>query len=245
MRKLVFFITLLCNVALAMGQNNYQRILSEGKSWVCATVSAYNRTDTIGSFCLQVGSDTIVNNRRCTKVLFNNKLWEVVGHDSVMVAYEEDGKVYRLDSDGKIDMLLDVGLHNGESIDDCTTVLKEYYITVNGVKRKRLMIDSGVDHTDGEWLYYVVEGIGANKDEFLESGFTHTSGQYNCIKACYENGICVFSNKDFTCEDSTGIPVIESKVNTTDKCFDLSGRCIVAGSTKGIYIRNRCKFLCH
>ena len=98
------------------------------------------------------------------------------------------------------------------------------YITIDGQQLKRLMIDSGVDHANGEWLYYVVEGIGASKDEFISSGLRR-DGEYNCIVSCHEDGRCTFRAADFSAGSVTGISRPQADRQGKDaSVYDLSGR---------------------
>ena len=125
-------------------------VLSEGKSWEVATISwdyenFPNSNDTTGYYTVYVCGDTIVNNLTCKKI-------EIVPKGNqksskTAVAYEKDGKVWNVNSNGEMVLIFDIGLHQYDEVDD-GYVLKEDFISVNGFNRKRLLIDSGIDSDD-------------------------------------------------------------------------------------------------
>ena len=86
------------------------------------------------------------------------------------------------------------------------------------------MIDSGVDHSDGEYLYYMVEGIGISKDEFVNMGLTDETIYFHRLIACYDNGKCVFSAADFLKEGTNGLNMPKVNCPKNDQIYDLQGR---------------------
>ena len=172
--------------------HEYLPVLSEGKSWQVATYND-DPNDIIKVYSVSVGGDTIVNNLTCKKI-------DVVPKDSHMataspVAYEENGKVWKVEENGQMVLIFDVGLHLNEQFNGVAHVVGEDVISVNGVSRKRLLIDSGCDCVN--YMYYVVEGVGISLDEcvmYLGVG----NGSHPCrMVSCSENGETIFTYNDF------------------------------------------------
>lgn len=184
-------------------------------------MSSSERSDTTGRFTVAVAGDTIVGGAVCRKLQVT-----YVGAPSpaiTIAAREENGPLYRVDRGGEPVLLADMSIDEGSPV-EAGSVLKADYITIDGRRLKRLTIDSGVDHGDGEWLYYVVEGIGASKDEFISSGLRH-DGEYNCIVSCHEDGRCTFRAADFAAGSTTGISRPQACRQGKDSpAYDLSGR---------------------
>ncbi len=173
--------------------HEYLPVLSEGKSWEVATVKTDSPSDTTGVYDIYVAGDTLVNNLTCKKIAIvpkNNQKSSMTA-----VAYEENGKVWKMTEDGTKELLFDMGLDVNESF-DAGYVLESDIITLNGVSRKRLVIDSGADCDD--YLFYVVEGIGISSDKWLipRLGIADV-GEFCTMLSCSENGETVFIDKDF------------------------------------------------
>ena len=103
-------------------------------------------------------------------------------------------------------------------------MLKEDYIVINGIKRKCLMIDSGVDHANGEYIYYMVEGIGLSKDEFVNMGLIDDNIYFHRLIACYDNGKCIFSAADFPKEGTSGLTTPRVIRLDDNALYDIQGR---------------------
>lgn len=189
---------------LLFGQTSFMPVFSEGKSWEVATISwdyenFPNSNDTTGYYTISVCGDTIVNNLMCKKI-------EIVAKGApksskTAVACERDGKVWKVNSDGELRLIFNIGLHQYDEVDD-GYVLKEDFISVNGFNRKRLLIDSGVDRDD--YCYYVVEGIGISSDKWLLGILgIGNENEYSCMISCSDNGEIIFTNKDFSIPPNT------------------------------------------
>ena len=208
MKKIIFTLLgmLMITSASAASQPTFIPILSEGKSW---QVAAYNDdpNDIIKVYSVSVGGDTIVNNLTCKKI-------DVVPKDSHMataspVAYEENGKVWKVEENGQMVLIFDVGLHLNEQFNGVAHVVGEDFVCVNGVSRKRLTIDSGCDCVN--YMYYVVEGVGISLDEcvmYLGVG----NGSHPCrMVSCSENGETIFTYEDFSKQDDY-VPLVREGV---------------------------------
>jgi hypothetical protein len=189
--------------ASADAQTTFLPVLTEGKSWQVATYND-DPNNIIKVYSVSVGGDTIVNNLTCKKI-------DVVPKDSHMttaspVAYEENGKVWKVEENGQMVLIFDVGLHLNEQFSGVAHVVGEDTICVNGVSRKRLKIDSGCDCIN--YMYYVVEGIGISLDEcvmYLGVG----NGSHPCrMVSCSENGETIFTYEDFMAP-ATAIATVE------------------------------------
>ncbi len=186
-------------------------VLSEGKSWEVTTISwdyenFPNSNDTTGYYAVSVCGDTIVNNLTCKKI-------EIVPKGNqksskTAVAYEKDGKVWNVNSNGEMVLIFDIGLHQYDEV-DAGYVVKEDYISVNGFNRKRLLIDSGIDSDD--YSYYVVEGIGISSDKWVSKLGIGNENEYTIMLSCSENGEIVFTKEDFSKQDDY-VPLVREGV---------------------------------
>ena len=213
MKKIIFtFLGLLMMTsASAASQTTFMPVLSEGKSWEVATISwdyenFPNSNDTTGYYTVSICGDTIVNNLTCKKI-------EIVAKDNqkspkTSVAYEKDGKVWNVNSEGEMKLIFDIGLHQYDEV-DAGYVLKEDYISVNGFNRKRLLIDSGIDSDD--YCYYVVEGIGISSDKWVSNLVVGNENEYTIMLSCSENGEIVFTKEDFSKQDDY-VPLVREGV---------------------------------
>ncbi len=213
MKKIIFTLLglLMITSASAASQTTFVPVLSEGKSWEVATISwdyenFPNSNDTTGYYAVSVCGDTIVNNLTCKKI-------EIVPNGNqksskTAVAYEKDGKVWNVNSNGEMVLIFDIGLHQNEEV-DAGYVLKEDFISVNGFNRKRLLIDSGIDSDD--YSYYVVEGIGISSDKWVSKLGIGNENEYTIMLSCSENGEIVFTKEDFSKQDDY-VPLVREGV---------------------------------
>ena len=182
------------------GQATFKPVLTDGKSWKVARLSeilnSTEEIDTVDYYTISVLGDTVVNNRTCKKIEIVSQNNQNVSQTAV--AYEENGKVWNVKDDGEMELLFDIGLHQYEEI-GAGFVVEENHIYVNGVDRKRLYIDSGVDANTNNYenlYFYIVEGIGVSNNFWLGG---QTGGIGPCVMlSCSENGETIFTSKDFT-----------------------------------------------
>ena len=213
MKKIIFSLLglLMMTSASAASQTTFMPVLSEGKSWEVTTISwdyenFPNSNDTTGYYAVSVCGDTIVNNLTCKKI-------EIVPKGNqksskTAVAYEKDGKVWNVNSNGEMVLIFDIGLHQYDEV-DAGYVVKEDYISVNGFNRKRLLIDSGIDSYD--YCYYVVEGIGISSDKWVSNLVVGNENEYTIMLSCSENGEIVFTKEDFSKQDDY-VPLVREGV---------------------------------
>lgn len=86
------------------------------------------------------------------------------------------------------------------------------------------MIDSGIDHANGEYIYYMVEGIGLSKDEFVNMGLIDDNIYFHRLIACYDNGKCIFSATDFPKEGTSGLTTALVIRQDYNALYDIQGR---------------------
>ena len=189
-RKLLSF--LLCMFAMVSTAQTYMPVLSEGKVWRYATVNRYERTDTTGYYNVTVSGDPIVNHFVCKKILVQNE--NGLYPCQTFVAYEDGGKVYKV-KDNVFTLLFDIGLQKGDYIDNLAQVVAENITTINGMRRRVIVIDSMVDHSGGECYYHIIEGIGVSKDEFIPNFKLGNDDEFCALVSCTDKGTIIISEE--------------------------------------------------
>lgn len=216
----------------------YQPVLADGRVWKLSYAYRNNWQDMPDAYMtLAVDGDSIVAGRKCRKLLVDYRNAAAVVYPKYIVAYENNGCVYRIDEDGKEHLVMNMNLHKGDAVGDVQTILAEDVVVIDGVRRKRLMVDSGFDHPDGEYIYYMVEGIGMSKDEFVNLGLRDGNIYFHRLTACYEHGKCIFSASDFLKEGTDGLHTPSMVCPTDDTAYDVQGRrrsCMMSGK---VFIR--------
>lgn len=230
----------------ASSSQTYLPVLVEGRLWKLSYAEGGIPPNIIPDayMTITVDGDSIVNGKTCKKLLVDYSRLIPVVYPQYIVAYEKDGRVYRIDEDGKEHLVMDINPHRGDLIYiedewECTVVIEDFVI-VDGMRRKRLVIDSHVDNGKEECVYYMVEGIGLNKDEFVDMGLRgyDWNRYHHRLLACYDNGKCIFSAEDFTRDINTGITNSPKAVDTDAHLYDMQGK-KRSNITKGeIYIHN-------
>ena len=262
---LLLLLTALLPSAQGNAQTSYLPVLEDGKVWKCAVVNRDygidHQRDTLGYYRVAVDGDTLVGDRTCRKILVQD--WATRQFVSSFAAYEENGKVYQV-NDGQLDAFFDMGLSLFDTTFFPATPVVVDSVNVGGVQRKRIVMDSGVDHLVTDDLYFtLVEGIGISQDEFVyashEDGTdVHVGvapeGTLCCMLECYKDGKLLFTRKDFKApavKRYTGKPLLqEGKVWYTrnvhyfigEKAFQerIAGDSIVDGvAYKKLYEGNR------
>lgn len=207
------------------GCQAYQPVLTEGKMWKLSYSYRDSREDIPDAYMtITVDGDSIVDGKVCKKLLIDYRNLAEVVYPKYIVAYESNGRVYRIDKDGESHLVMDMGFHKGDVFDDINVVLKEDYIVINGIRRKCLMIDSGIDHANGEYIYYMVEGIGLSKDEFVSLGLIDENIYFHRLLACYDNGKCIFSAADLDNKGTNGMTYPKIVLPAENSMYDLQGR---------------------
>ena len=219
--------------AMVSVAQTYVPVLSEGKVWRYATVNRYERTDTTGCYKIMVSGDTIVNHFVCKKILVQNENGQ---HPvQTFVAYETDGKVYKV-TDNDFTLLFDIGLQKGDYIDNLAQVVAENITTINGMRRKVIVIDSMVDHSGGECYYHIIEGIGVSKDEFIPNFKLGNDDEFCALVSCTDDGFVI--SEEYLRDILTGIKSPTFTNRKDDAYYDLNGIKILIPQKGYLYICN-------
>lgn len=226
----------------------YLPVLVEGRMWKLSYADGNALPNIPDAYVtITVSGDSIVNGKICKKLLVDYSQSVPAVYPQYIVAYEKDGRVYKIDKDGKENLVIDINLHEGDAFSNGEfaelneqfeyIVGAEDFVIVDGVKRKRLWIDTLIDHC--EYIFYMVEGIGLNTDEFVNMGLIDADNVYfHRLLACYDNGKCIFSAEDFTRDINTGITNSPKAIDTDALLYDMQGK-KRNNITKGeIYIHN-------
>ncbi len=245
MKKIILLaIMLYFSTATIFSQEAYKTLLTEGKVWKLSYTYRDSKQDIPDAYMtITVDGDSIVDGKACKKLLVDYRILVSAVYPKYIVAYEKGGKLYMIDENGEDHLIMDMSLHEGDAIDDVQTVVKEDYVDIGGIRRKRLMIDSGVDHINGEYLYYMVEGVGLSKDEFVFTGLIDENIYFHRLLACYDDGKCIFSTADFYKGGTSGMTYPRIISPTDNSIYDLQGRKrsnIIKGE---IFIKNGKKYI--
>ena len=132
-------------------------------------------------------------------------------------------------------------------------------ITVNGTDFRRLTfysktIDGGtagmistIEDGSDVWHEIWIEGVGSELTG-IETPVHEKpldAKEYTRFVSCYENGLCIFTAKDFVTRSltsTTASPMVNGKWSNSKwsngQCFDLAGRRLAAPPAKGVYIKD-------
>lgn len=234
MKRVISLITLLL-LCMNIGAQNketseYKPLLTNGKVWKVLIKK---------DFCpdayemIRVSGDTIVNGRTCKRIVVETDTY-VLNY----AAYEENQKVYCYYHDTtETKLMLDFGLEKGDVVYAGNTCVTDVdYITVNGIKRKRITID---DHRNR--IIYFVEGIGLNFEFWMDPSFAYPDNEQRYMVECYDNGLLIFSQSDFAGTNS--IDTISTDDTVDYAKYSLTGIRIDGKDTGRIYIKNGKKYL--
>lgn len=222
----------------------YLPVLVDGRTWKLSYTYRDTGEDLPNTYMtITVDGDSVVYGKKCKKLLVDYPTLVSAVYPQYIVAYESNGKVYRIDEEGEEYLVMDMNFHTGDVFEDVNVVLKEDYMMIGGKRHKWLMIDSGIDHVNGEYLYYEVEGVGLSKDEFVNMGLIDENTYFHRLIACYDNGKCIFSAADFLKNGTSGLTTPPITKLKDDTMYDIQGRkCndIIKGK---IFIQNGKKYI--
>lgn len=219
MKKVLFLIIALTS-CLSVSAQDYKNILTEGKRWK-VLVRHWPHEDMYLDF--RVSGDTIVDGRNCKRITNDQ------GTTHTFAAYEEDRKLYYMDS-GKPSLLLDMAVKTGDDVlgygEGGNTTVDE--ITVKGVNRKRIVIES-----PGNETVCWVEGIGSNIDKWIY-GPEKVIGMTSYLIECYDNDELIFSQSDFGVTLGVNAATQDRKKDGT--MYSISGMKLKEAPANGMYI---------
>lgn len=256
MKRILFAIVPLIAIIAAKAE-----ILEEGKVWIYEVrdITQIWERDSTGNFITHymvdtVDGDTIIDNRKCTRIrhenLYDEKPWWSDEEVFWTYEYEEGGRVYRYDESGigsssGFKLLMDFNLQVGDSV-TITYEKQEWKSVVYEINEipvghvawgKRLWIEddfSGV-HC---WVEHV--GLFDDRGEYLYN-FEKT-GATRQLRKCYKDGELIFSyNEDIVSND--GINDVTTDSEESAPIYDLMGLRVEHPQRGGLYIRGGKKFI--
>lgn len=213
----------------------YKETLTNGKTW---KLLVYSYTSNLGYLTYKVSGDTIVKDKTCKRIQVVEQY--IPDQESVtfrnIAAYEENGKIYSYE-EGKSSLLIDFNRELGDGLygndKGSFKVTAVDYISVNGETRKRILFENA-----GNNPVCYVEGIGANRDVFMDEEAEYCSVEKYLLE-CYDNDRLIFSMADF------GVPqpwflsvgsVMKDGKGVTGKKYSINGVELGEEPVKGIYI---------
>ena len=237
-------IMLFFSTANIFSQETYKSLLTEGKMWKLSYSYRDSRQDVPDAYMtITVDGDSIVDGNTCKKLLVDYRSLAEAVYPKYIVAYESNGRVYRIDDNGESHLVMDMSLRKGDVFNDINVVLKEDYVVIKGIRRKLLMIDSGVDHINSEYIYYMIEGVGLSNDEFVSMGLIDENTYFHRLLACYDNGQCIFSAADLDNEGTNGLTYPKAALPAENSIYDLQGRTRRTIMKGEIFIRDGGKYI--
>ena len=258
MRIIIFVILFV--VSFAAKANDNSTMLSEGREWIykellpdyeSMTEEQINNGEvpyTTSFHSLFVGKTVLFEGKECHEILHRkDDAEQLFGY-----AYEEGGKIffYALYADDVEGFSQPINY-----IKNQWQVLYDFSVTVGMASEmvwlwssfclaeKDIISVNGYQYTRQIWkskdnsISLIVEGIGC------ETGFLYienitTNGASTQFVECRDNGVCIFSNKDFNAASVTENVRLAIYSTYRHDLFDLQGRRLNGKPTKGVYIEN-------
>jgi len=266
LRILLMLVTILSlQTVSAQSGDDYRPFLKEGKVWNCCMHEHYTEHEDqkiVSSgwqtvyYSLTLSGDSIVNGTTYHKmhgkplsiVRKDNegKIFSIPATDMVALwpeLWREEGKKVYGYIWNKEQLYYDfsVGLGSVIVIDDATTTVTSVdTVTANSQQFRRFELEPF-----GGYEPIWVEGVGHIGGPFMSTMFMVNDGRSYELLSCYEDGKCIFTQKDFCSEP--GVDQIEDLSPALSKregaIFDLQGRRLSAIPAKGLYIKNGKKFV--
>lgn len=244
----VFTAIMACSVANAQKTLPF---LTEGKEWHCIYEVNHKGNHSIRDkwpYTVTVGGDTIIDGTTYKKILKQYTDPAYMKDPIVYFAYEKEGEVFFRDFDSKVAKLIDrsilnFNLHKGDVVEPerfGAEVIDEDYITVRGIRRRRLKLKI---MARGHSEFYWIEGIGCNDIKGLilpDLAFIVSGDEEQYVLSCYENGKLIFSKEDF--DEATSVMSVSGDGVHDGKIFNVSGM-EISKPEKGLYIKNGHKYL--
>ena len=204
-----------------------QSLLTNGKSWhyvehmygddACVMDRHYTIT---------VCGDTTIGGiiyKKLSKVYHNG-----LEKPTYFAALEQGNRLYIVDADTQgaiFDFNLVVG--DADGIEGRVTAID--YITVNGIRSKRLTIERR-GH-----LQYLVEGVGLSDDW---QRYPIVNSYYNVLLSVELNGVTIFTDKDFSVGTTSVMQVETTHGQQNQPTYDLSGKHVNSNVHGQIIIRD-------
>jgi len=214
---------------------NYVPMLDEGKSWEMCSVSVLNPEDQ-KHYCIRMGEVIQVGTRCCTRLYSSDNNFH-------MIVFEEGRKLYLVDDGGNAEVLLDYSLNKNDHIYSESGAVAEVTQIQNDNEYRTLTINTGIDcysyfNSDTEpWVYYLIEGIGVSKDQFLPHRFLPDHNSISYLLRCWKDGSLLYESKSIV----DAINLLHPQPD--EALFDLQGRNLKSTPNKGIYLQTGRKII--
>ena len=226
MKTKPFLIALL--VAASIIPTTAQSVLLDGKSWHYVERMYYSDDPSVTDrpYTITVCGDTTIGGiiyKKLSKV-YHNGLEE----PTYFAALEQGNCLYIVDADTQgaiFDFNLTVG--DADGIEGRVTAID--YITVNGIRSKRLTIERR-GH-----LQYLVEGVGLSDDW---QRYPIVNSYYNVLLSVELNGVTIFTDKDFSAGTTSVMQVETTHGQQNQPTYDLSGKHVNSNVHGQIIIRD-------
>ncbi|MCR4603762.1 MAG: hypothetical protein K5683_09585 [Prevotella sp.] len=210
----------------------YDEMLTKGATWECLAVTTARPEDS-HIYTIHMKGDTLIAGRQC-KTLYSPE------HHTELALFEEGRKLYVVKPNENPEVLLDFGLQEGDCLNEVMHVTSISTLESQGYNYRTITIDTGLDcqsYFAGDttpWSYYLIEGIGVSKDQYLsEQLFANGKQTFSYLLRCWKNGVLVYQAPGY--ETIAGIKGI-APTNNPPVLYDLQGRRLKGISQKGIYI---------
>lgn len=210
----------------------YDEMLTSGTTWEFLAVSADSPNDKC-TYSIQVKGDTVIGTRDC-KLIYSPE------YNIQKAMFEEGRKVYVVDSNEENPkVLFDFNLQEGDYLPNEESFVGFIETQENqGYYNRTIYIDTGLDcHSyfagDTEpWSYYLIESIGASKDQHLKFHFVGKENTLSYLMRCWKQGNLVYQAPGY---ESVSINDIYTS-NKPLEIYDLHGRRLNSIPENGIYI---------
>jgi len=213
----------------------YDEMLTTGKRWECFAISR-ERTEDRTTYTIQIQRDTLIGIRRC-KQIYAPK------YNIRMTVFEEGRKVYIVNSNNTPELLLDFGLQKGDCINEVEWVENVDTLESQGYSYNIITINSGTDCSSflvddpQPWNYYLIEGIGVSKGQFLTGHrFLEAEKTYSYLLRCWQDDALIYV--------APGVNDIQHvTLSNASPTYDPQGRRLRQKPQKGIYIKDGKKYI--
>lgn len=231
MRTRLFSIALLAAVSII--PTEAQTLLEDGKTWHMVERMYYSDDlqETDRPYTITVCGDTAVGEVQCKRLAKTYQ--DGLEQSTFFAALEQDGRLYIVNEDSHR-AIFDINLSVGDADGIEGSVKAIDYITVNGIRRKRLTME--------RWghLQYLVEGIGLSDDWRREP---IANSYYNVLQSVEQNGTTIFTVKDFEAGTTSVKQVKDSSDHQHQPACDLSGNPVSNNTHGKIIIRDGKKII--
>ena len=231
-------------------QDSYRPLLKDGKTWELLGRAANFEEVRLTQY---VDGDTIVDGEHYYKMYTRMAVantGEVITVSGPILMQEEGGRVWELRNDTKGNMtrwlLYDFGLSVGDTFTSMGSDVVRLTAIDNikvGEQLFRRFTFGVVDDGLAAPIYWV-EGVGSLHGPMESVVYGQVGVSYK-LRACYEDGACIFTGDDFSAPsyhseetEYSGLSKLPMSEKRHSPTFDLQGRHLSCPPENGVYIRD-------